>query len=164
MGFFTNAVHSIGRGVGQAGRVLEKGIHTGFGAARRVVSGVAQAGNTIQRIASKANQLTGGALDIITDEIPGGAAVKGAFTAGLNLTNRADTALSRAEGAFDRGRKRVRQVAGRVQGVAEGAAAAADVAVEQGTRLAKRARTEGRSAARSVRREVQSFRDRAIAR
>lgn len=145
MGFFTNAVHNVGKLAGQAGRAIEKGVDAGFGAARRVVHGVAKVGNTIQKVASKANELTGGALDIITDEIPGGAAVKSAFSAGLNVANRADKVLSRAEGALAKGKKRVREVATRAQGIAEGAAKAADVAVDTGRRAFKRARTAVRS-------------------
>src|SRR6056297_412720 len=83
----------------------QNAVFAGSGAARRVVSGIKKVGNTIQRVASKANQMTGGALDMVTDDIPGGAAVKNAFKAGLNVVNKADKALSRAEGAFQRGKK-----------------------------------------------------------
>lgn len=159
MGFFTNVVHNIGQGVGQAARVLDKGVSAGFGAARRVVSAASRAGNTIQRVASKANQLTGGALDIITDDIPGVSAVKGAFKTGLAVVNRADKALNRAEGAYQRGKKRAREIGGRVQGIAQGAAKAADTVVENAIPAAKRARSAAQGAFREAQRAVSGLRD-----
>jgi len=162
MGYFSDKVHSVGKVAGQAGRMLEKGIAHGFKAVRGVVHTADRIGNTISRVASKANELSGGALDTITDAIPGAAAVKGAFRAGLNLTDRADKALSRVEGAVNRGLKRGRAVASRIGGVAQGAAKAADSLLGEGQKAAKRARKEGMSAARSIQQEVGGLRDAAV--
>lgn len=157
MGFFTNAVHNIGQMAGQAGRSLEKGISAGFGAARRVVHGARQVGNTISRVAKKANDLTGGALDVITDAIPGGRAVKGAFKVGLNVVNKADTALSRAEGAFNKGRKRVREVAGKISSAAQSAARTADTFADKAVPAAKRLRTQVQSGIAQAKNEARKI-------
>lgn len=140
MGYFTNVVHNVGKMAGQAGRAIEKGVDHGFGAARRVVHGIAKTGNTIQKAVKAADRATGGALSTAFDLVPGSGEVKAAFKTGLAAVNDADKLINRAEGAVNKGKKRVREVAQKAQGVAKGAAAAADSAVDQGRRMAKKAK------------------------
>jgi phage-related protein len=141
MGYFTNVVHNMGRMAGQAGRAIERGVDHGFGAARRIVHGLAKGGNAIQNAVKKADNATGGLLSTAADFIPGSAQVKAAFKTGLAGVNAADKLINRAEGAVKKGKKRVREGFQKAQGVAKGAAAAADTGVEQGRRLVKKART-----------------------
>lgn len=141
MGYFTNTVHNMGRMAGQAGRAIEKGVDHGFGAARRIIHGLAKGGNAIQNAINKANDATGGVLSSAADLIPGSGAVKAAFKTGLAGVTAADKLINRAEGAVKKGKKRVREGFQKAQGVAKGAAAAADAGVEKGRRAVKKART-----------------------
>lgn len=141
MGYFTNVVHNVGRMAGQAGRAIERGVDHGFGAARRIVHGLAKGGNAIQNAVQKADRATGGLLSTAADFIPGSAQVKAAFKTGLAGVTAADKLINRAEGAVKKGKKRVREGFQKAQGVAKGAAAAVDAGVEQGRRAVKKART-----------------------
>ena len=145
MGYFTNVVHNVGRMAGQAGRAIERGVDHGFGAARRIVHGLAKGGNAIQNAVRKADKATGGLLSTAADFVPGSAQVKAAFKTGLAGVNAADKLINRAEGAVKKGKKRVREGFQKAQGVAQGAAAAADAGVEQGRRAIKKARTAAKN-------------------
>lgn len=129
MGFFKNMVHSVGQMAGQAGRHLDRAASVGFGAARRVVGTASRIGNTIDRVAKKANDFTGGALDKVTNMIPGAAAAKQVFKTGLSLVNKGQAAINSAEGAVNQTRKRIRDAAAPAMAAAGRMADKADSAV-----------------------------------
>lgn len=76
-----------------------------------MVSTASRIGNTIDRVAKKANAFTGGALDKVTNMIPGAAAAKQVFKTGLSLVNKGQAAINSAEGAVNQTRKRIRDAA-----------------------------------------------------